>query len=132
MATTKKSQFKPTNRKATVTKEQILEVLANNKGLIYNSLKQTGLSSSTFYRWMNDDPEFKKAVEETEQIEIDYVRSKLAQLIDEGNPQAIMFYAKCKNNFVETKKVEATVQAKDTVNIDLALKQIEEQIQDKE
>ena len=126
----KKSKFKPTNRKATVTKEQILEVLAENKGLIYNSLKQTGLSSSTFYRWMNDDPAFKKAVEETEQIEIDYVRSKLAKLIDEGNPQAIMFYAKCKNNFVETKKVEATVNTSDTIDVSVALNQIKDSLKD--
>lgn len=130
MATTKKTKFKPTNRKATVTKEQILEVLAENKGLIYNSLKQTGLSSSTFYRWMNDDPAFKKAVEETEQIEIDYVRSKLAKLIDEGNPQAIMFYAKCKNNFVETKKVEATVNTSDVIDVSVALNQIKDTLKD--
>ena len=122
------SKFLPVGKRAACTKEKILEVLADNKGLIYNSLKQTGLSSSTFYKWMDEDPEFKKAVEATEIIEINYVRSKLAQLIDENNPQAIMFFCKAKNGFVETKKIDATVNANDVIDVNLALSKIKDEI----
>lgn len=122
------SIFKPVGKKASVTKEEILQVLADNKGLVYRALKSTGLSSSAFYRWIKEDPEFAKAVADTEQIEKDYARCKLAELIDDGNPQAIIFYNRCKNGFVETKKVEATVNSNDTIDVNMALKQIKDEL----
>ena len=130
MATTKKSKFKPIGKKANCTKEDILKVLEQNKGLVHRALQATGLSSSTFYAWKADDPEFAAAVDATEQIEKDYARCKLAELIDQGNAQAILFYNRCKNNFVETKKVEATVNTSDTIDISLALNQIKDQLKD--
>ena len=123
------SEYKPVGRKAKCTKEDILEALKANKGLIYRALKATGLSSATFYTWKAEDPEFAKAVDATEQIEKDFVRCKLAELIEQGDRAAILFYNKCKNGFTETKRVEATVATTDTIDVKATLEALSKDIQ---
>lgn len=96
-------------------KDAILEALEEQHGIISAACSSIGLSRSTFYYWLSNDPEFKKAVDEITEVAIDFVESKLFEKIngvsvvkgynDDGEPivydvppsdTAIIFYLKTK------------------------------------
>lgn len=65
-------------------------------GIISHICREVGMSRQTYYRWMNDDEEFRNRVGDVEEDLNDYVHGQLIKLIQEGNPAAIIFYHKCK------------------------------------
>lgn len=96
-------------------KKQALGALESKKGIVTEACRSIGLARSTFYNWCETDPEFKAAVDDIQEVAIDYVEGKLFEKIegvtmaggvdDEGNPKiytlppsdtAIIFYLKTK------------------------------------
>lgn len=98
-------------------KKTVLEALEISKGIVTDACKATQLPRSTFYNWLNTDSEFKLAVDDIQEVAIDYVEGKLFEKIqgvtvkgkgkddDEGEPPtyelppsdtAIIFYLKTK------------------------------------
>ena len=78
-------------------KEKLLEALAETQGLIYHACKKAGnISRSTYYRYMKEDPEFAKEVEDIKQAQIDYVEGQLIKNISDGKETSIIFYLKSK------------------------------------
>lgn len=62
-------------------KKDILESLEYHKGIVTTACKSIGLARSTYYSWIENDPEFKTAVEEIQETAIDFVESKLMEKI---------------------------------------------------
>jgi hypothetical protein len=79
-----------------VLKEALLTALEKNLGVITPSLQTIGISQPVYHRWMVSDVEFKTKVECIRNIALDFVESKLYQLIKEGDKTSIIFYLKCK------------------------------------
>tara|TARA_R110000824_G_scaffold322512_1_gene509171 strand:+ start:70 stop:417 length:348 start_codon:yes stop_codon:yes gene_type:complete len=78
-------------------KEKLLEALKETQGLIYHACKKAGnISRSTYYRYMKEDKEFAKAVEDIQQAQIDYVEGQLIKNISDGKETSIIFYLKSK------------------------------------
>ena len=78
-------------------KEKLLKALAETQGLIYHACKKAGnISRSTYYRYMKEDPEFAKEVEDIKQAQIDYVEGQLIKNISDGKETSIIFYLKSK------------------------------------
>lgn len=77
-------------------KKKVLEALEEHHGIVTNACKAVNVGRSTFYKWINEDEEFKKAVDDVQDVAIDFVESKLFQQIDEGNPTSTIFYLKTK------------------------------------
>jgi hypothetical protein len=63
-------------------KKEILEALEKYKGIVTNACGSIGLARSTYYNWLNEDSEFKAAVDEIQETAIDFVEGKLMQKID--------------------------------------------------
>lgn len=90
------------------TKKAILTALETYHGIVTDACGSIGLPRSTFYDWLKSDPEFKAAVDEIQDVALDFVESKLFQKIngvamlgDEGevynqppSDTAIIFYLK--------------------------------------
>lgn len=113
------------------TKEDILKALEAKNGIVSEACKSIGFSRSTFYKWLNDDPDFKKKVDEIQDVAIDYVESKLFEKItgvtvkrgetDEGedivydvppSDTAIIFYLKTKGKkrgYIEKQEIDANL-----------------------
>lgn len=68
--------------KTDIRKKNFLEALEKSLGVITTACSMIGLHRSVFYQWMNDDPEFRAKVESIDEIALDYVESKLFNLID--------------------------------------------------
>lgn len=110
-----------------IKKEEILKSLEENNGIVTVSCANIGLARSTYYKWLSEDSEFKAAVDEIQDVAIDYVESKLFEKIkgvsiskgfdEEGNPivydvppsdTAIIFYLKTKakkRGYIERQEV---------------------------
>lgn len=114
--------------KVDIHKKELLEALEDYKGIVSTACKSVGLSRTTFYDYVNTDPEFAKAVEQVNESAIDFVEGKLFEKIngitmlgkgggDEEDPTytlppsdtAIIFYLKTKGKkrgYVEKQEVE--------------------------
>jgi hypothetical protein len=64
-----------------IKKESILQALENKKGIVTEACNSIGFARSTFYKWYNEDAEFKAAVDDIQDVAIDYVEGKLFEKI---------------------------------------------------
>lgn len=77
-------------------KKQYLDILRQNMGLVTHACQQFGIARETHYTWYKIDEWFKTEVDNIEKTNIEFVESKLYQLINQGNDKAILFYLKTK------------------------------------
>ena len=84
-------------------KKEILTALEKYNGIVTNACGSIGLPRSTYYKWLSEDSDFKEAVNEIQEVAIDFVEGKLMQKISGddilGVPPsdtAIIFYLKTK------------------------------------
>ena len=81
----------------TQNKKIFLEEFEKSFGIITIAVLKAGISRRTYYYWIENDPVFKSQCDELEKFQIDYVNDKLIGLIAGGNPSAIMFFLKSRN-----------------------------------
>lgn len=77
-------------------KLKFLGALNASRGIIAEACAAMGVGRTTYYRWYNDDVEFRKQVDVITETQVDYVESKLLQKITAGDTTAIIFYLKTK------------------------------------
>ncbi len=89
-------------------KENMLKALEKSLGVVTTACKKANVGRRTFYDWLEKDPEFKKAVQEFQDVALDTVESKLYDLIKEGNVTATIFYLKTrgkKRGYIERQEI---------------------------
>lgn len=87
--------------------------------MVTTACKSIGLARSTFYEWLKDDS-FKQAVNEIQEVAIDFAESQLHKQIADGNTSATIFYLKTKGKkrgFVERQEISAPDGKEFTVEI---------------
>ena len=62
-------------------KRALLEALEASHGIVTDACNKIGLNRSTFYGWLKNDPDFKLAVDDIQEVAIDYVEGKLFERI---------------------------------------------------
>lgn len=77
-------------------KKKMLEALESTMGVVTPACKKCGIYRSTYYRWLDEDPEFKQAVDDVGNVAIDFVESKLFSQVQSDNITAIIFFLKTK------------------------------------
>ena len=85
-------------------KNKMVESMRSSLGIVSNALTKTGISKTTFYRWIKEDEAFKAEILDIEEYQLDFVEGKLLKLINDENPTAVIFYLKTKGRkrgFVE-------------------------------
>ena len=63
-------------------KRLMLEALEKHYGIVTYACKDVDISRVTHYNWLDEDAEYKKAVEELENVALDHSESKLRQLVE--------------------------------------------------
>jgi hypothetical protein len=119
-------------------KKSLLTALEAKYGIVTDACREQGVERSTFYKWLKIDPAFKAAVDDIQEVALDYVEGKLFERItgvevikgvdkETGEPttyslppdvQAIGLYLKTKGKkrgYYE--KTESEVYGKDGANI---------------
>jgi predicted AlkP superfamily pyrophosphatase or phosphodiesterase len=100
-----------TKRQEKLMKKSILINLEKYYGILAPSLKECNCSYYLHNKWLNEDDNYAKAIEEINQKTIDFVESKLFKLISEGDRTAIIFYLKCRakdRGYVEKYQIDQT------------------------
>jgi hypothetical protein len=89
-------------------KKAMLNALEKSLGVVTAACKSVGIARQTHYEWMQEDDEYKKAVEELGDVAIDFAESQLHKQIKDGNSTATIFYLKTKGKkrgYIERQEV---------------------------
>ena len=90
-------------------KKAVIKALEKSLGIVSTACKSADVGRTQFYHWYKTDIEFKKQVQEIENIALDFAESHLHKLIQDGNPSATIFYLKTKGKkrgYIERQEVE--------------------------
>jgi hypothetical protein len=79
-----------------IKKQRLLEALEKSLGIVTTACKTAGVARSSFYEWKENDPEFAMAVQEIDNVTLDFAESSLHKQINEGNATSTIFYLKTK------------------------------------
>ncbi len=75
--------------KNNIQKKAMLEALSKSLGNISTASNMAGIARTTHYKWLQDDSEYKSEFEELADQALDFVESKLFELIEGANRQVV-------------------------------------------
>lgn len=75
-------------------KEDLLQALANTSGIVSSACKAANVSRMTYYRWYNEDPDFREKADDIKELQKDFAESLILKKMKEGDTTMIIFYAK--------------------------------------
>ena len=90
-------------------KKAILEALEKSLGVVTTACKQAGIGRTQYYEWLRTDEEFRKQVEDVQNIALDFAESQLHQQIQSGSTAATIFYLKTKGKnrgYIERQEIQ--------------------------
>ena len=96
------------NKSEQLKKERLLKALEKSLGIVSTACESLGISRTTYYKYYNEDKDFKRSVDSIGDIALDYAESQLFELIKEKNVTAIIFYLKTKGKkrgYIEKQEV---------------------------
>ena len=99
----------PKNNKKQQIKKQLVVALEQSLGVVTTACKKVGIDRTTFYRYYNEDKNFKNEVDDIQEVAIDFVESQLFKQIKDGNTTATIFFLKTKGRkrgYIEKQQVE--------------------------
>lgn len=91
------------------SKKIMYDALFASFGNVSEAVKKANIGRATHYKWMNQDPEYKEAIEGLEDVTHDFVEHQLLKSINEGDKTSIIFYLKTKakhRGYVERQEVQ--------------------------
>ena len=91
-----------------INKERLLKALESSLGVITTALKATDLSRTNFYKWIKEDKEFAAKVEEIENIQQDFIKSKYYECVKDKVPSVVIHAAKTRLGWNEKNIVDIT------------------------
>mgnify|MGYP003675628826 CR=1 FL=1 len=91
-----------------INKDRLLKALESSLGVITTALKSTDLSRTNFYKWLQEDEQFAKDVQEIENIQQDFIKSKYYECIKDKVPSVVIHAAKTRLGWNETNRVDIT------------------------
>ena len=74
----------------------MIAALEQTLGVVTTACKVVGIDRTTHYEWIKTDPEYKTAVDELDNVALDFAESKLHKRIEAGDTTAVIFYLKTK------------------------------------
>ena len=91
-----------------IAKKQMLKALESSLGVVTTALKAADLSRTNYYKWLKEDEEFAAQVEEIENIQQDFIKSKYYECVKDKVPSVVIHAAKTRLGWNETNRVDIT------------------------
>lgn len=101
-------------------KKAMVQAMQSTLGNVTASCKAVGMTRDTHYQWMKKDPRYRKAIEECEEIDLDFSEAALRKQIQKGNITAIIFHLKTKG------KKRGYIETNHTINTDVSASDVQE------
>jgi len=77
-------------------KSIMLDTLDRSLGVVTTACRAAGISRNTHYRWMKEDAEYATAVDDLQNVALDFAETKLFEQMRNNNTAAVIFYLKTK------------------------------------
>lgn len=93
-------------------KKNVLKALEKSLGVVTTACKLAEVGRTQYYTWLKEDEAFKTAVNDIENITLDFAESQLHKQIRDGNTTATIFFLKTKGKkrgYVERMETEHTL-----------------------
>ena len=90
-------------------KKELVVALKKHLGIVSSACEAIGISRTTYYKYYNEDETFRNEVNTIGDHTLDFVESKLFELISNGNVAATIFFMKTKGKrrgYIERQGVE--------------------------
>ena len=105
-------------------KDALLQALENSLGIVSTACNRTGISRSSFYKWYKEDEEFRKKVDEIDNLKLDFVESKLFKNIENEKEKSIIFYLQHKGHkrgYIQRQNINLTSNEEDIKKIEIEI-----------
>lgn len=115
------------NKSRHIKKEAMLQALENSLGVVTVACKKTETPRSTYYKWLKEDLEFAQAVQEIENVALDFAESQLHTQIKDGSTSATIFYLKTKGKkrgYIERSELDLS-SGEEPIKINVNIKGVE-------
>lgn len=92
-----------------IKKKAMLEALEKAMGVVTTAAKMAGVGRITHYRWMEEDKEYKEAVDDVQNIVLDFAETALYKMVENHNPAATLFLLKTKGKnrgYIERQEIQ--------------------------
>lgn len=87
----------------------MLEALEKTLGVVTTAAKMVGIERTTHYLWLREDKEYKAAVEDVQNVVLDFAESALHKMVENHNPAATLFLLKTKGKgrgYIERQEIQ--------------------------
>ena len=105
-------------------KETLLQALESSLGIVSTACSRSGISRSSFYKWYKEDEEFRKKVDEIDNLKLDFVESKLFKNIENEKEKRIIFYLQHKGHkrgYIQRQNINLTSNEEDIKKIEIEI-----------
>jgi hypothetical protein len=105
-------------------KESLLKALETSLGIISTACNNVGIGRTTFYRWYKEDEDFKKKVDDIENLKLDYVETQLFKNIQNQDTRSIIFYLQHKGHkrgYIQKQNINLTSNDEDIKKIEIEI-----------
>ena len=105
-------------------KETLLQALESSLGIVSTACNRSGISRSSFYKWYKEDKEFRKKVDEIDNLKLDFVESKLFKNIENEKEKSIIFYLQHKGHkrgYIQRQNINLTSNEEDIKKIEIEI-----------
>ena len=92
-------------------KKKLIAALEVSLGIVTEACEKAEVTRSRHYAWMNEDEEYKKAVDNIDSKFIDFAETSLKKQIKEGNTTATTFFLRTrgrKRGYNEKQEIDLT------------------------
>lgn len=113
-----------------VTQEQFFEKLEENKGGVYKTCSDLGISYNRYKKWREEDPNFTDKVLDIKNLTTQWVESKMFDKIEEGDGNMIRFYLGSQAGY--NSGLNVNVSTAGVVDIQATIKHMIEQLSEDE
>tara|TARA_R100001460_G_scaffold66894_1_gene107190 strand:+ start:61 stop:444 length:384 start_codon:yes stop_codon:yes gene_type:complete len=105
-------------------KETLLQALESSLGIVSTACNRSGISRSSFYKWYKEDEQFRKKVDEIDNLKLDFVESKLFKNIENEKEKSIIFYLQHKGHkrgYIQRQNINLTSNEEDIKKIEIEI-----------
>ena len=101
-----------------IKKRAMLEALVKTLGVVHQAARMAQITRMTHYNWLKSDSDYAAAVDDIQDIALDFAESKLHKQIENDDTTATIFFLKTKGKkrgYIERTETELSGQVKTIV-----------------
>tara|TARA_Y100001963_G_scaffold106182_1_gene146722 strand:+ start:2390 stop:2770 length:381 start_codon:yes stop_codon:yes gene_type:complete len=112
------------SKKEHIKKKMLLESLENSLGIVSTACGKVNVSRSSFYKWYKEDEDFRKKVNEIDNVKLDFVESQLFKNIQNLKEKSIIFYLQHKGHkrgYIQKQNINLTSNEEEIKKIEIEI-----------